>query len=208
MKTIKIIKTKIGIMAISIMAALILTLSFLTISAYATENSIKNNVLRLHILAASDREYDQQIKIKVRNRLISEAPSIFEDCENKEEAILKTQSKLDEILLTVKDELSINNADMTVKVSIENKYFPVKEYGEYTFPAGSYDALVITLGEGEGKNWWCVIFPPLCLTEESVAFKNESVLKDGGFTKNEIKTLKSGKPEYKLKLKLLEWIFG
>ncbi|MEE1186229.1 MAG: stage II sporulation protein R [Acutalibacteraceae bacterium] len=160
-------------------------------------NNIKNNVLRLHIIANSDSQYDQEIKAKVRNRLVSE--NLFDSCDNYNQAVSMAENKLDDIKELVLNELKNNNCNLPVKVEIKPSYFDTRVYDKTTLPAGEYNALKITIGKGEGRNWWCVMFPSLCLPTVSKKDEIKDVVNENtaDITKNSLK--------YKPAFKVIEW---
>lgn len=163
--------------------------------------SVREDVVRLHILANSDSEKDQKIKLKVRNELLEKNTLILSDGVNQDNAVEYFELSKDELLETARDVLRENGFDYDVKVYLEKEYFETREYGELIFPAGEYTALKVVLGEGRGKNWWCVMFPPLCVpAADDIEVKNntEDYLTESG---NEIV---NGGKKYIMKFKLLE----
>ena len=133
-------------------------------SAFANNcDDIRSSVVRLHILANSDSEEDQQLKLMVRDRLLSSADEIFGNADSIEIAEANVDAnlrKIEEISMEVIDE---NGSDYEVRAELTNMYFTTRVYDNITMPAGYYDALRITIGEAKGRNWWCVLYPPLCL---------------------------------------------
>lgn len=163
--------------------------------------SVREDVVRLHILANSDSEKDQIIKLKVRDALLEKNTLILSNGVNQDNAVDYFEISKDELMETARDVLSENGFDYDVKVYLEKEYFETREYGELIFPAGEYTALKVILGEGKGKNWWCVMFPPLCVpAADDVEVKNntEDYLTESG---NEIV---NGGKKYIMKFKLLE----
>lgn len=129
----------------------------------STLSGLENEVLRMHILANSDSEEDQQLKIKVRDELLEHSEEIFGECSTLDEMKNTAEEKLDyinDIVLGVIDE---NGFDYGAQSSLVNMEFDDRVYGDLTMPAGNYDALRITIGEAQGHNWWCVMYPPLCI---------------------------------------------
>ena len=122
-------------------------------------------VIRLHVIANSDSARDQGIKLKVRDAVLEHMQSRKDiTCrDDMEEYIRKNSRRLEKIAEGV---VASNGCDDDVKASLGVRYIPEKTYGDMTFPAGNYEALDLTIGNGEGENWWCVLFPPLCLLEE------------------------------------------
>ncbi|MBO5370946.1 MAG: stage II sporulation protein R [Clostridia bacterium] len=133
----------------------------------ATEAALAGSVIRLHVLANSDSAEDQALKLKVRDRVIEETDGIFTDSENVVGAKSKIEGNIDFIKDIAKDEIRKNGYDYDVNVSLGMSDFPTKEYGNIILPAGSYEALKIEIGDAKGKNWWCVLFPPLCFVDET-----------------------------------------
>lgn len=123
----------------------------------------RQEFLRLHILANSDSQEDQELKGKVRDRLLAESEQWFGQVEDKEEAEAALQSRLPQIAAIAQDELRKNGCKLPVRVQLCHSAFPTRDYQTFTLPAGDYDALRVLIGEGAGQNWWCVMFPPLCL---------------------------------------------
>lgn len=142
-------------------AAAVLLGSF---SAFAAEcEEMPDRLFRLHILANSDAEEDQRLKYELRDYLLKDMSDIFEDCTSAEEAKAAAKENLGLIARKSQEFAEEKGYDYTVKASVENIYFTTRRYGSFVAPAGNYDALRIVIGEGEGHNWWCVMFPPLCL---------------------------------------------
>lgn len=136
-----------------------------------TESSAQEGILRLHVVANSDSEADQNLKLQVRNKVLTKVQEGLADCFAREtgstEELTRTwiRAHMEEIRAWAEEEVKAQGYDYTVEVSLGVTWIPEKEYGEICFPAGNYEALRIVIGEGNGQNWWCVIFPPLCLIE-------------------------------------------
>ncbi len=118
---------------------------------------------RLHILANSNSQEDQNVKLKVRDAVLELTKDGMLECKTKEDAEKYMREHLDEITKTADEVLQQENFDYKAEAVIGKFDFPDKKYGDVVYPAGEYDALRIVLGEGEGDNWWCVMFPPLCI---------------------------------------------
>lgn len=121
--------------------------------------------LRLHIMANSDSDSDQQIKMEVRDAVLLATAQGIEDCENEADAEEYISGNLEIIEATANAVLEDNGVDYTAHAQIGTFHFPDRTYGDVTYPEGDYRAVRIILGEGEGHNWWCVMFPPLCISE-------------------------------------------
>lgn len=124
-------------------------------------DELRKNVLRLHIIAESDSDYDQNLKIKVRDALLESG--ILEGSESLEQAENTAHENLSEIVEIAEDTLRKNGCDLSVKAEITEMQFDEKTYGDITMPAGIYKALRIKIGSASGHNWWCVMYPPLCV---------------------------------------------
>ena len=141
----------------------------LVCSAGKTSHAISEGVIRLHIRANSNTPEDQELKLKVRDRILKEAEKMAQDTHSTEEAeevIVKNLAFLED---TAQDEIQKNGYNYTIDADFGKSKFPLKTYGDLTLPAGTYKALTIDIGEGKGENWWCVMFPPLCFTKEAFA---------------------------------------
>ena len=154
-----------------IFVILILLAIFILISAIsyvsAVSNNIVNIVFRLHVIANSDSEEDQNLKLKVRDELLSYMNIISKDSKTKEEAMKIADEYKEEFIKIAEKTIKENGYNYTVNIQIVKADFPTKYYGDITLPAGEYDALKVQIGEAKGKNWWCVMFPPLCFVDVS-----------------------------------------
>lgn len=135
------------------------------------QKSIAEHVLRFHVLANSDREEDQQLKLQVKDRVIRYLSTYLENEElSLEEAKEIVSERKEEVLRIAQEVIWENGYDYTVTAEIETAYFPVKAYGDLIFPAGEYEAFRIQIGEAEGKNWWCMLYPPLCFVDVTYGY--------------------------------------
>lgn len=133
-------------------------------SAFAGECAdMPERLFRMHILANSDSEEDQSLKYALRDFLSEDMQYIFEGCSTAEDAKNAAKKNLREITVKAQRFVYDSGYDYKITASVEKVFFTTRRYGALTVPAGEYDALRILIGEGEGKNWWCVMFPPLCL---------------------------------------------
>ncbi|XJZ27156.1 stage II sporulation protein R [Bacillota bacterium Lsc_1132] len=129
--------------------------------------TIPGDAIRLRILANSDLKSDQALKIKVRDAVNAKITGWVQDLTSQKEARKVIKSHLPELQATAEETVRREGANQAVKVQFGKVQFPTKLYGEFLYPAGTYEALLITLGEGKGANWWCVLFPPLCFLDFS-----------------------------------------
>lgn len=160
---------------------------------------IREEVLRLHVIANSDEEYDQELKLKVRDALLQSGESIFSGSED----IISAESKIADksYILRYTAEETVRNLgfDYDVKIELARSYFPTRTYGELTLPAGYYKAVRVIIGEGKGKNWWCIMFPPLCLPAVT---NKEEIISD--FLSDEEMKIVTAEPGYEIRFWLVE----
>lgn len=133
------------------------------------QENLAKNIIRLHVIANSDAEYDQQLKLKVRDAIIVSLQEALDGISSIEQAREVIQARQGQIENTARRTVVCGGSPYDVKVSLQPRYFPVKQYGDLCFPAGVYDALCVEIGEAEGRNWWCVLFPSLCFVNETTA---------------------------------------
>lgn len=129
-----------------------------------TSENISDQVFRLHILANSDSAEDQQLKLKVRDEILKKGETVFAFSNSLEETIELCKNNIALFQQTAEQCLKDNGSDYEVKVYVDKEYFNTREYDEITLPSGIYNALKIEIGQGKGHNWWCVIFPAICLS--------------------------------------------
>lgn len=150
-------------------ASLLLSSGYLLISPYIKEQNLQtlqpgiaDKIMRFHIMANSDEVQDQNLKLQVRDAVGEYLKTYLEDAENKEESMKIIENHMDGILQTASGVITEKGYDYEVRGNVVKTYFPRKTYGQYAFPEGEYDALEITIGKGQGHNWWCVIYPQMC----------------------------------------------
>lgn len=139
---------------------------------------IRSSVLRLHILANSDSDEDQALKLRVRDKILKESESIFSDSSDLADAMDAANDNLSYLEKTAKDEIAAQGYDYDVSVRLEETYFTTRTYGNITLPAGNYTALRVVIGSGEGHNWWCVMFPQICISPSTNGAKLDDVLNE------------------------------
>ena len=177
---------------------------FLTSGALAlrTQDELADKVVRLHVLANSDSEEDQALKLRVRNAVLEQATAILEQSADRREAESRLRGQLLELERIAAKEIAAEGYDYPVTVNLENTDFPTKEYDGFTLPAGEYLALRVIIGEGQGRNWWCVVFPPLC-TAASADVPASALA--AGFSEEEVGLITEEDQCYVLKFKAVEW---
>lgn len=131
----------------------------------AMQQDLAEQVVRFHVLAASNSSGDQALKLLVKNAVLEYMSEPLTRCDNVAEALEVLEKHTDDIIRVAKAVIEENGYSYPVTAGIEEVYFPVKSYGDVTFPAGIYTAYRIIIGEGEGNNWWCVLYPPLCFID-------------------------------------------
>ena len=129
----------------------------------ASCDDLRANVLRLHIIANSDSSEDQALKLKIRDRILEESGDLFEGVADIDNAVLKAEQNADYYCEIANRVIKENGYDYKAEATVGYSYFETREYEDFTLPAGNYKSLIISLGEAKGKNWWCVIFPEVCI---------------------------------------------
>ena len=168
--------------------------------ALQTQDQLADKVVRLHVLANSDSEEDQALKLRVRDRVLERATELLEQSADRQEAEALLRGNLLELENLAAEEIAAAGYDYPVTAELTDTTFPTREYDGFTLPAGEYLALRIVIGEGAGQNWWCVVFPPLCTTAS--ADVPASALA-AGLTQEDVNLI-TEEPGYVLKLKTVE----
>lgn len=168
------------------------------------EAEIYDSVVRLHVLANSDSEYDQALKLQVRDGVLSAAAELLSDCTTREQALEVMGANLDTIRRAALDVIEREGAEYDVTVKLCEEDYPTKNYENVCFPAGRYMSLQVCIGEAAGKNWWCVLFPGLCLSAASKTDAEQAFIQ-AGLTPEQYKLVtESDGAKYKLRFKFLE----
>lgn len=177
--------------------------AILTILPIHSEGQIYDSVLRLHVLANSDSEGDQALKLRVRDAILADAAHLFADCKDREEASAAVSENLP--LLQASAERAVAEAGYSYPVRIElgEEEYPTRNYESACFPAGEYLSLCVLIGEGVGQNWWCVLFPPLCI---SAASESDGSVEVGLYGDQYAIVTETENIKYKIRFKLLEAI--
>lgn len=200
------LKTKEKILITGLIFTFLLTLTLTY--ANSVSRDIKNSVLRLHIVANSNSDADQNLKLKVRDRIIAESSYLFKDTNSPKEATEIASANLEKICAIAEDEIKKQGFSYTVNAKLGTFPFPTKTYGDITLPSGKYDALKIEIGESKGENWWCVMYPPLCFTDGVLAASESAKLKlKNSLTKEEYNLLtkeQSGSLPVEIRFKIVE----
>ena len=168
--------------------------------ALQTQDQLADKVVRLHVLANSDSEEDQALKLRVRDRVLERATELLEQSADRQEPEALLRGNLLELENLAAEEIAAAGYDYPVTAELTDTTFPTREYDGFTLPAGEYLALRIVIGEGAGQNWWCVVFPPLCATAS--ADVPASALA-AGLTQEDVNLI-TEEPGYVLKFKTVE----
>lgn len=158
---------KLRIIEASVAIGLVIAVISSVVSFGLDCGEVRNNVVRLHILANSDRDEDQQVKLIVRDALLNCGKELFSGSATKDNAEEILNDQKDELIEIANNALKENGFDYKAQIYLAEEYFTTRSYENFTLPAGEYLALKVILGEGVGHNWWCVMFPPLCLPAAS-----------------------------------------
>lgn len=175
--------------------------------AQSVSSDIAESVFRLHVIANSDSQEDQNLKYVVRDNLLSYMNEICKNTKNKEEAIKIAKQHENDFKQIALQTIREQGFSYDVNVRIGNFEFPTKHYGDISLPAGFYDALRVEIGEAKGQNWWCVMFPPLCFVDVSsgiVPEESKELMQDN-LNEEEFALVSDHNPEIQFKFKLLEF---
>ena len=194
----------------SIIILLILFSLFIFFSAYsyvsAISDNLYNSIFRLHVIANSDSDEDQNLKYIVRDNLINYIDS--KNFSTKEDVINYAKNHLDDLKQIAENTIKSQGFNYPVTVEIGNFEFPTKNYGDFSFPAGFYDALRVKIGSASGKNWWCVMFPPLCFVDTTTGIvpdTSKQELKENLSEENYMLVSESNESDITFKFKIVEF---
>ena len=173
------------------------------------EAAIYDTVVRLHVIANSDSEEDQALKLKVRDAVVGVVTPAVEGCKSQSEAIGAIEAIIPDIEQAARATVAENGYSYAVSVELGKEYYPTKNYESCAFPEGEYVSLRVLIGESAGQNWWCCLFPPLCLSSSTPDDKksNEEAFISVGLTSDQYKLVtQTETPKYKARFKILEAI--
>lgn len=186
-------------------AALALLLTLVVSAAYmrfasAEQSALAEKMVRLHVLANSDSAEDQARKLRVKDAVFARTEELLRAASDQAEAERLLAAALPELRRLAVETLRANGGEEEVTVELTDADFTTRYYDCFTLPAGSYRALRVTIGEGKGQNWWCVVFPPLCSAEETL----EEAATRAAFSDEELRLIRSGEARYLLRFRSLE----
>ena len=170
-------------------------------SVAAEQRELSDKLIRLHVIANSDSEADQALKLKVRDAVTGELEAMLKSAGSRDEAAETLRENLQLISRLCEDTIIREGYDYTVNVTLGVENYPTRVYDTFSLPAGEYQSLKITIGSGEGKNWWCVVFPPVCYT---AATKED--LSEMDFSDDEVELITEDGGAQVFKFKILEWL--
>ena len=182
------------------LALFLLFFVFTALWAEARQVRLAEKVIRLHVLANSDSAADQALKLKVRDRVLAEARPMLTGVKTAAEAEAVLSERLPALTEAARREIAEEGGSFPVTVSLTDQWFPARTYGTAALPAGTYRSLRVVIGAGEGHNWWCVVFPALCLPAVS-----ETSLQAAGLSGEDIALLTEESPRYVFRFKIIEW---
>ena len=186
---------------------LVLCVAICNILPIHGEEKIYESVVRLHVLANSDSDEDQALKLKVRDAILAYVSPRVIDSKSREDAIKILQGELASIEDIAKSVVLEQGYEYTVQVTLTLEDYPTRNYESLSFPSGEYVSLRVLIGEAEGQNWWCVLFPPLCLSAASDKVSNEEAFIAVGLNSDQYKIItESEDATYYLRFKILEAI--
>ncbi len=179
-------------------------LCIFALSPIAGAEEIYSSVIRIHVIANSDSDEDQALKLKVRDRILEYAKEELAGTDM-QDAAKKIRAGRKTIKALAEEVIREEGYDYPAEIDFSKENYPTRHYEGISLPAGNYLSLQIRIGSGEGKNWWCVLFPPVCLDS---ATEKEDALLAGGMSEENIKTVELDGREYELRFRTLEWIQG
>lgn len=190
--------------ALAAAMVILMALSYLPIHG---EAEVYDTVLRLHVLANSDSEEDQALKLKVRDAVLEVTAPLLEDVTDRDGAEAVIRAHMTQIQAAAETVVAKNGSRQTVTVMLDTEDYPTRNYESCAFPAGKYLSLRICLGDAEGQNWWCVLFPPLCLSTATAKDEAEDAFIQVGLSKEQYGIItETQDTKYKIRFKILETV--
>lgn len=172
------------------------------------QKSIASHIIRLHVVANSDSEKDQQLKLMVKDKIVAGLQEKLKDADNLNDARTIIRNETEQIEKMATEEMRQQGYDYIATASLGNSYFPIKKYGDMTFPAGEYEALRVQIGQAKGQNFWCVMYPTLCFVDSTyqvVPEESKEELKST-LTDEEYQALLGDDKNVTFGFKLLDWV--
>ena len=187
---------------LGICISFLIAFTVMSVLPVSGEEEIYDNMIRLHVLANSDSPEDQELKLKVRDAVLEEAKKI--SCTGPGEAYIKAKDSLGVLKTAAESKIREEGYSYSVDVVLGEEKYPERDYDGFALPSGTYTSLRVLIGDAAGKNWWCVLYPPLCT---AAATEREEVFIAAGFTKGQYETItETENKRYKVKFKIVEII--
>lgn len=190
---------------LSLSAGVLISAALSSVIPSSGEEELYQNVIRLHVIAESDSEEDQALKLSVRDAVLELVSEKMEDAETYDDAYTLLSGMIPEIEAAAEARAAEDGSPVSAQVVFDREEYPVRYYEDYALPAGEYMSMRVVLGEGEGRNWWCVLFPPLCRDAAVDPAEDEEKFYAAGFTPEEYKIInKESSTKYKVRFRILE----
>ena len=189
----------------SLIIAFILYCAFSVTYFASVSGEIRESVVRLHILAESNSEIDQQVKLKVRDALLTKNTELLSNKVTPENAEEYFENSKDELEKCANEVLKENGFNYTAKITLGKEYYTTRVYENLTFPAGTYTSVKVILGSGQGQNWWCVMFPPLCVPAATGDITTDDGVNLEEYLDEDGKRIVSSGGKFKVGFKVVEW---
>ena len=187
-----------------LLVAVLLLAAFMILPVHG-EGEVYDRVIRLHVLANSNSAEDQALKLVVRDAVLAESRVLLSGVESREQAAEVLQGSLPRIEQAACEALAAAGAENSVTATLDVEEYPTRQYESLAFPAGEYLSLRVMIGKAEGNNWWCVLFPPLCLSAASDAATTEAAFLSAGLSGEQYRMIAdTDETKYKVRFKLLE----
>ena len=188
----------------SLVFACLATALWTGLEAHGAQRELAGKMIRLHVIANSDSQEDQDRKLTVRDAVLEQAEEILRQAEDVEEAQTRLEEALPALEAAAEETLRRQGCSDSVSASLSWERYPTREYATFRLPAGQYLSLRLTIGQGAGQNWWCVVFPPLC-NEAAVEDLGETAL-EAGLTREEVRLITEETTGYQVRFKTVEWV--
>ena len=156
-----------------VFVGVLLVFGILSLYSMSVMSDLKDNLVRLHVVADSDDEEAQTLKLKVRDSVAAYTETLLADADSAEESLTILKNNIENIESVAMETIAEEGHNEPVEASVGEFDFPIKSYGDITLPTGNYNALKVVIGSGSGQNWWCVLFPPLCFVDTTAASVSE-----------------------------------
>lgn len=192
-----------SILILSLLTALVCTGVWAS-EAHQSQRQLADKLIRLHVLANSDSQEDQALKLQVRDSILGRAEEILRGAEDLEEAKEDLNAALPELEALAEAAVQAEGYSYPVEATLTWESYPTRVYDTFTLPAGEYISLRLVIGAGEGHNWWCVVYPPLCKASSREDFTGAA--EEAGLTGEEVSLISGESRGYTVRFKSIEWV--